>query len=144
MYVKPDLNTPLANLRANTEAWKTSLARHASEERKGKGLAWDVELMEERDDIAAKIVEDFGTIDAEMSKCRVIDSTAPSAWAIDRLTEEQIATCKADWPELGMFDDSTIRQVADVLGIRMVRELARQAVRRSPDVLSVIEARTSK
>ena len=97
----------------------------------GKGLAWDVELMEERDDLAAKIVEDFATIDAEMSKRRVIDSTAPSAWTIDRLTDEQIAACKADWPELGMFADFTIRQVADVLGIRMVRAMAQEAVRRS-------------
>ncbi|MGY5009936.1 hypothetical protein ACWCY6_17905 [Streptomyces sp. 900105755] len=144
MYVKPDLDTTLANLRTNTEAWKTSLARHSSDERRGKGLAWDVELMEERDDISAKIVEDFATIDAELSKRRVIDSVTPSEWTIDRLTDEQIAACKADWPELGMFDDTTIRQVADVLGIRMVRELARQAVRRSPDVLSLIEARASK
>ncbi|MFJ1552793.1 hypothetical protein [Streptomyces mirabilis] len=140
-YKKPDLNTPLANLRTNTEAWKTSIARHASEERKGKGLAWDVELMEERDDIAAKIVEDFGTIDAEMSKRRVIDSAVPSAWTIDRLTDEQIAAAKADWPELGMFADATIRQVADVLGIRMVRAMAQEAVRRAP---AILEARDSQ
>lgn len=135
MYVKPDLDTPLANLRTNIAAWKTSIARHSSDERMGKGLAWDVELMEERDDLAAKIVEDFATIDAEMSQRRVIDSTAPSAWTIDRLTDEQIAACKADWPELGMFADSTIRQVADVLGIRMVRAMAQEAVRRAPAVL---------
>ncbi|MFF7838852.1 hypothetical protein ACFZC6_08555 [Streptomyces ossamyceticus] len=135
MYQKPDLNTPLANLRTNTEAWKTSIARHASEERKGKGLAWDVELMEERDDIAAKIVEDFATIDAEMSKCRVIDSAAPSAWTIDRLTDEQLAAVKADWPELGMFADDTVRRLADVVGIRMVRSMAQEAVRRAPAVL---------
>ncbi|MEU2909119.1 MULTISPECIES: hypothetical protein [Streptomyces] len=144
MYQKPDLNTPLANLRTNTEAWKTSLARHSSEERKGKGLAWDVELMEERDDIAAKIVEDFGTIDAEMSKCRVIDSTAPSAWTIDRLTDEQIAACKADWPELGMFADDTVRRLADVVGIRMVRSMAQEAVRRAPGVLDDLKARASE
>lgn len=135
MYEKTDLNAPLANLRTNAEAWKVSLARHASEERKGKGLAWDVELMEERDDIAAKIVEDFGVIDAVMSKRRVIDSAAPSAWTIDRLTDEQLAACKADWPELGMFADDTIRRVADVVGIRMVRSMAQEAVRRAPGVL---------
>ncbi|MFF4543707.1 hypothetical protein ACFY1J_05580 [Streptomyces sp. NPDC001406] len=135
MYQRPDLNGPLANLRSNVEAWKTSLARHASEERRGKGLAWDVELMEERDDLAAKIVEDFATIDAELSKRWVIDNAAPSAWTIDRLTDEQIAAAKADWPELGMFADCTIRQVADVLGIRMVRAMAQEAVRRAPAVL---------
>ncbi|MFG2512614.1 hypothetical protein [Streptomyces sp. NPDC048584] len=144
MYQKPDLNTPLANLRTNTEVWKTSLARHSSEERKGKGLAWDVELMEERDDIAAKIVEDFGTIDAEMSKCRVIDSTAPSAWTIDRLTDEQIAACMADWPELGMFADDTVRRLADVVGIRMVRSMAQEAVRRAHGVLDDLKARASE
>ncbi|MFF8399894.1 hypothetical protein [Streptomyces sp. NPDC016172] len=144
MYQKPDLNTPLANLRTNAEAWKTSLARHASEERKGKGLAWDVELMEERDDLAAKIVEDFGTIDDEMSKVRIIDNSAPAAWSVDRLTDEQLAACKADWPELGMFADDTIRRMADVVGIRMVRAMAQEAVRRSPAVLSAIEARASK
>ncbi|WP_411147455.1 hypothetical protein [Streptomyces sp. A30] len=141
MYQKPDLNTPLANLRTNTEAWKTSIARHASDERMGKGLAWDVELMEERDDIAAKIVKDFATIDEEMSKRRVIDSVTPSAWTIDRLTDEQLAACKVDWPELGMFADATIRQVADVLGIRMVRAMAQEAVRRAPGIL---QARESK
>ncbi|MDH6629365.1 hypothetical protein M2271_007201 [Streptomyces sp. LBL] len=141
MYQKPDLDTPLANLRTNTEAWKTSVARHASDERMGKGLSWDVELMEERDDLAAKIVEYFGTIDAELSKRRIIDNAAPSAWTIDRLTDEQIAACKADWPELGMFADSTIRQVADVLGIRMVRAMAQEAVRRAP---AVLEARAQK
>jgi hypothetical protein len=144
MYQKPDLNTPLANLRTNAEAWKTSLARHASEERKGKGLAWDVELMEERDDLAAKIVEDFGTIDDEMSKVRIIDNSAPAAWSVDRLTDDQLAACKADWPELGMFADDTIRRMADVVGIRMVRAMAQEAVRRSPAVLSAIEARASK
>ncbi|WP_181803218.1 hypothetical protein [Streptomyces shenzhenensis] len=144
MYQKPDLNTPLANLRTNTEAWKTSIARHASEERKGKGLAWDIELMEERDDIAAKIVEDFATIDAEMSQRRIIDNAAPMAWTIDSLTDEQIAACKADWPELGMFADSTIRQVADVLGIRMVRAMAQEAVRRAPTVLDVLKDRACK
>ncbi|MBK3645042.1 hypothetical protein [Streptomyces sp. MBT33] len=136
MYQKPDLNTPLANLRTNTEAWKASIARHSSDERMGKGLAWDVELMEERDDIAAKIVEDFAAIDAEMSQRRIIDNAAPSAWTIDRLTDEQIAACKADWPELGMLADSTIRQVADVLGIRMVRSMAQEAVRRAPGFLA--------
>ncbi|MFF4057641.1 hypothetical protein ACFYZ0_18030 [Streptomyces sp. NPDC001708] len=144
MYEKPDLNTPLANLRTNTEAWRASLARHSSDERLGKGIAWDVELMEERDDIAAKIVEDFATIDAELSKRRVIDSATPSAWTIDRLTDEQIAACKADWPELGMFADSTIRQVADVLGIRMVRAMAQEAVRRAPGVLDGLKARASE
>ncbi|MFF7169746.1 hypothetical protein [Streptomyces pseudovenezuelae] len=136
MYQKPDLDAPLTQLRENTAAWSASVARHASDERMGKGLAWDVELMEERDDIAAKIVEDFGTIDAEMSKRRIIDNAAPSAWTIDRLTDEQIAACKTDWPELGLFADATIRQVADVLGIRMVRSMAQEAVRRAPGLLA--------
>ncbi|MFG2795830.1 hypothetical protein [Streptomyces pseudovenezuelae] len=141
MYKKPDLDTPLAQLRENTAAWKASMARHSSDERQGKGLAWDVELMEERDDIAAKIVEDFGAIDTVMSERRVIDSAAPAAWTIDRLTDEQLAACKADWPELGMFADATVRQMADVVGIRMVRAMAQEAVRRAPGIL---QARESK
>ncbi|MFM9698848.1 hypothetical protein [Streptomyces europaeiscabiei] len=141
MYQKPDLNTPLAQLRANTAAFKAGLARHLSDERMGKGIAWDVELMEERDDIAGKIVEDFGVIDEEMSKRRVIDSATPSAWSVDRLTDEQLAACKADWPELGMFADDTVRRVADVLGIRMVRAMAQEAVRRAP---AILQARESK
>lgn len=141
MYQKPDLNTPLAQLRENTAAFKASLARHLSDERMGKGIAWDVELMEERDDIAGKIVEDFGVIDEEMSKRRVIDSATPSAWTVDRLTDEQLAACKADWPELGMFADETVRRVADVLGIRMVRAMAQEAIRRAP---AILQARESK
>ncbi|WP_328736628.1 hypothetical protein [Streptomyces bobili] len=141
MYQKPDLNTPLAQLRENTAAFKASLARHISDERMGKGIAWDVELMEQRDDIAVKIVEDFGVIDEEMSKRRVIDSATPSAWNVDRLTDQQLAACKADWPELGMFADDTVRRVADVLGIRMVRAMAQEAVRRAP---AILQARVSK
>lgn len=141
MYQHPDLNTPLAQLRENTAAWKASLARHASEERKGKGLAWDIELMEERDGIAAEIVKDFAVIDEAMSKRAVINSPAPAAWTVERLTDEQLAACKADWPELGMFADDTIRRMADVVGIRMVRAMAQEAVRRAP---AVLKARESK
>ncbi|MGW2550028.1 hypothetical protein [Streptomyces sp. NPDC001635] len=131
-YKKPDLNGPLANLRTNTEAWKTSLARHASEERKSKGIAWDVELMEERDDIAAKIVEDFARIDEVMSTHRGLGSVAPASWSVDKLTDEQLAAAKADWPELGIFPDKVIRNYADVIGIRAVRYLAQTAVRNAP------------
>lgn len=130
-----DLNTPLANLRSNIATWKASLDRHLSEERKGKGLAFDVQLMEERDDIAVKIVEDFTAIDQEMSKRRVIDSAAPSAWTIDRLTDAQLAAVKADWPELALFNDDTLRRAADVLGIHMVRSMAQDAVRNAPTYL---------
>ncbi|MFG3263054.1 hypothetical protein [Streptomyces bobili] len=141
MYQKPDLNTPLAQLRENTAAFKASLARHVSDERMGKGIAWDIELMEQRDDIAVKIVEDFGAIDKVMSERRVIDSATPSAWTVDRLTDEQLAACKADWPELGMFADDTVRRVADVLGIRMVRSMAQEAIRRAPAILQAHESR---
>ncbi|PAZ12321.1 hypothetical protein CLM62_30645 [Streptomyces sp. SA15] len=144
MYQKPDLNTPLAKIRENTAAFEASLQRHSSEESKGKGFAFDVQLLEERDDIAAEIVKDFATIDEVMSKRQVFDSPAPSAWTIDRLTDEQLAAVKADWPELGMFADDTVRRVADVLGIRMVRAMAQEAMRRAPAVLSAIEARASK
>lgn len=136
MYEKPDLDTPLAALRTNIAAWQASLQRHLSDERKGQGIAFDVQLMEERDDIAAKIVEDFTAIDTEMSKRRVIDSAAPSAWSIDRLTDDELAAARADWPELALFNDATLRLAADVLGIRMVRDMARQAVRNAPGVLN--------
>ncbi|MEU7031616.1 hypothetical protein AB0A60_33575 [Streptomyces sp. NPDC046275] len=136
MYEKPDLDTPLAALRTNITAWQASLQRHLSEERKGQGIAFDVQLMEDRDDIAAKIVEDFTAIDTEMSKRRVIDSAAPSAWSIERLTDAELAAAKADWPELALFNDATLRLAADVLGIRMVRDMARQAVRNAPGVLN--------
>ncbi|MCX4681677.1 hypothetical protein OG413_41485 [Streptomyces sp. NBC_01433] len=135
MYEKPDLDSPLAALRTNITAWQASLERHLSERRKGKGIAFDVQLMEDRDDIAAKLVEDFTAIDAEMSKRRVIDSAAPSAWSIERLTDAELAVAKADWPELALFNDVTLRLAADVLGIRMVRDMARQAVRNAPAVL---------
>ncbi|GBQ04417.1 hypothetical protein SSP531S_59130 [Streptomyces spongiicola] len=141
MYEKPDLDTPLAQIRENAEKFNASLQRHGSDEGRGKGFAFDIGLLEERDDIAAAIVKDFGVIDTEMSRRRVIDSPAPAAWTIDRLTDEQLAACKADWPELGMFADGTIRRVADVLGIRMVRAMAQEAVRRAP---AVLQARESK
>ncbi|MFI5867164.1 hypothetical protein [Streptomyces sp. NPDC051546] len=135
MYEKPDLNTPLAALRTNITAWQASLERHLSEERKGQGIAFDVQLIEDRDDIAAKIVQDFTAIDTEMSKRRVIDSAAPSAWSTERLTDAELAAAKADWPELSLFNDVTLRLAADVLGIHMVRDMARQAVRNAPAVL---------
>ncbi|MFF3957378.1 hypothetical protein ACFYY1_29815 [Streptomyces sp. NPDC001890] len=134
MYEKPDLDTPLAALRTNITAWQAGLQRHLSEESKGKGIAFDVQLMEDRDDLAAKIVEDFTAIDTEMSKRRVIDNAAPSAWSIERLTDAQLATAKTDWPELTLFNDATLRLAADVLGIHMVRDMARQAVRNVPGV----------
>ncbi|RNG15177.1 hypothetical protein EEJ42_31090 [Streptomyces botrytidirepellens] len=136
MCVKPDLNTALANLRTNTEAWRASLARHASGERPANGLAWDVAIMESRDEIAARIVDDFDAIDEEMSERRGIDSAAPSAWTIDRLTDDQFDAVKADWPELALFSDDTVRRVANAVGIHMVRAMAREAVRRAPAVLN--------
>ncbi len=144
MYEKPDLDTPLDQIRENTAKFNASLQRHTSDEARGKGFAFDVQLLEERDDIAAAIVKDFGTIDEEMSKRRVIDNVAPSAWTVDRLTDEQLAAVKADWPELGMFADDTVRRVADVLGIRMVRAMAQEAIRRAPTVLGVLKDRASK
>ncbi|MFF0698398.1 hypothetical protein ACFYU4_37910 [Streptomyces tendae] len=141
MYVKPDLNGPLSQLRENTAAFDASMKRHVSDERQGKGFAFDVQLLEERDDLAAVIVKDFRAIDEEMSKRDVFNSAAPDAWTIDRLTDEQLAARKADWPELGMFADDTIRQMADVVGIRMVRAMAQEAVRRAP---AVLQARESK
>ncbi|MEU1592731.1 hypothetical protein ABZ468_07690 [Streptomyces sp. NPDC005708] len=132
MYEKPDLNGPLANLRKNTEAWKTSLARHASEERKGKGLAWDVEVMEERDDLAAKIVDDFTRIDEVMSTHRALGTAAPASWGVDPLTDEQLAAAKEKWPHLAIFTDRTIRNYANVIGIRQVEYLAMVAVRNVP------------
>ncbi|MFD7867004.1 hypothetical protein [Streptomyces sp. NPDC059783] len=135
MYEKPDLDTPLADLRTNITAWQASLERHLSEERKRQGVAFDVQLIEDRDDIAAKIVKNITAIDTEMSKRRVIDSAAPAAWSIDRLTDAELAAAKADWPELALFNDATLRLAADVLGIHMVRDMARQAVRNAPTVL---------
>ncbi|MCD9903202.1 hypothetical protein LUR56_31115 [Streptomyces sp. MT29] len=135
MHQKPDLDTPLAEIRESAAKFNASLERHSSDESRGKGFAFDVQLLEERDDIAAAIVKAFGTIDEEMSKRAVINSPAPAAWTIARLTDEQLAACQADWPELGMFADDTIRRMADVVGIRMVRAMAQEAVRRAPDVL---------
>ncbi|MFH0245938.1 hypothetical protein ACGRHY_26785 [Streptomyces sp. HK10] len=136
MYEKPDLDTPLAALRTNITAWQASLQRHLSDERKSQSIAFDVQLMEDRDDIAAKIVEDFTAIDTEMSKRRVTDGAAPSAWSIERLTDAELAAAKADWPELALFNDATLRLATDVLGIHMVRDMARQAVRNAPGVLN--------
>jgi hypothetical protein len=141
VYQQPDLNTPLARLRENAAAFKASLKRHTSDDRQDRGFAFDVELLEQRDDLAAVMVQDFTAIDEEMSKRSVFDGVAPAAWTIDRLTDEQFAQCKADWPELGMFTDDTIRRMADVVGIRMVRAMAQEAVRRAP---AVLKARESK
>lgn len=135
MYAKPDLNTPLARIRENIAKWNASLQRHNSDEARGNGFAFDIGLLDERDDIAAEIVKDFGVIDTTMSQRRIIDSATPSAWTIDRLTDAQLAAAKADWPELALFDDATVRQVADVLGIRMVRSMAQEARRNAPAVL---------
>jgi hypothetical protein len=139
MTEKPDLNATLTRLRENAAAFQTSLARHTSEERQGKGFAFDVQLIEERDDLSIVMVEDFGILDAAMSG-RGAFGDAPQAWGIDRLTDEQLAACKADWPELGMFADSTVRQMADVVGIRMVRAMAQEAVRRAAHVLATMNA----
>ncbi|MFJ5951366.1 hypothetical protein [Streptomyces noursei] len=135
MYEKPDLDTPLADLRTHITAWRASLQRHLSEERKGKSIAFDVQVMEERDGIAAEIVEAFTAIDAEMSKRRV-DSAAPAVWSIERLTDAELTAAKADWPELALFNGATLRLAADVLGIHMVRDMARQAARNAPAVLN--------
>ncbi|MGZ2361468.1 hypothetical protein LRE75_33120 [Streptomyces sp. 372A] len=135
MYEKPDLDTPLAALRTDITAWQASRERHLSEERKGKGVAFDVQLLEGRDDIAEKIVEAFSKIDTEMSKRRVIDNATPTAWSTERLTDAKLAAAKADCPELSLFNDVTLRLAADAIGIRMVRDMARQAVRNAPAVL---------
>lgn len=136
MYKKPDLDTPLAQLRENIAKWNASLQRHSSDEARGKGFAFDIGLLDERDDIAAEIVKDFGLIDETMSQRRIIDSATPAAWTIDRLTDAQLAAAKADWPELALFDDTTLRQVADVLGIYMVRSMAKEARRNAPVTLN--------
>ncbi|MFI6282907.1 hypothetical protein [Streptomyces sp. NPDC050988] len=136
MNKKPDLNTPLAQLRENIAKWNASLQRHSSDEARGTGFAFDIGLLDERDDIAAEIVKDFGLIDETMSQRRIIDSATPAAWTIDRLTDAQLTAAKADWPELALFDDTTVRQVADVLGIYMVRSMAQEARRNAPVVLN--------
>ncbi|MFC9280920.1 hypothetical protein [Streptomyces collinus] len=141
MYEKPDLDGTLANLRKNTAAWKESTARHLSDERKGKGIAYDVELMEQRDDVAQLIVDDFATLDEVMSTHRGIGSVAPASWSVDKLTDEQLAAAKEKWPELAVFGDKVIRNYADLLGIRAVRYLAQEAVRNAP---AVLKARESK
>ncbi|CAL9326754.1 hypothetical protein [Streptomyces sp. SudanB91_2054] len=141
MYVKPDLNGPLTRLRENIAAWRASLARHASEERKGKGIAWDIELMEQRDDVALKIVDDFAQLDDAMSNYRGMGSVAPASWSVDALTDEDLAKSKAKWPELAIFRDEVIRNYADLLGIRAVRYLAQEAVRNAP---AHLKARESK
>lgn len=56
------------------------------------------------------------------------------------LTDNKLAAAKADWPELAIFNDDTIRRVADVLGIRMVRSMAQDAVRNAPGVLAARNA----
>ncbi|MFF2205171.1 hypothetical protein [Streptomyces sp. NPDC058145] len=116
MYEKPDLDTRLARLRENITKWQASLKRHTCDERRGKGFAYDIALLDQRDDIAAQIVQDFGAIDEAMPERRIINSAAPSAWTIDRLTDDQLAAVKADWPDLALFNGATVRQVADVLG----------------------------
>lgn len=135
MYVKPNLNAALDDLRTHTEAWKASIARHSSDERKGKGLAWDIELMEDRDDLAAKIVEDFAKIDEAMSTHRGLGSVAPASWRVDQITNEQFASVKTAWPELAIFDDKVIRNMAAIVGIRQVRYMAQVAVRNAPGFL---------
>ncbi|PNG16678.1 hypothetical protein [Streptomyces cahuitamycinicus] len=138
MYQKPNLDEALANLRTNTADWKTSLAQHTSDERRGKGFAFDVQLLEERDDIAAKIVEDFAKIDEVMSTHRGLGSAAPASWRVD-VTPEQIANAKAHWPELAIFDDKVIANMAAVVGIRQVRYMAQVAVRNAPEYLKARE-----
>ncbi|MEU6106405.1 hypothetical protein [Streptomyces flaveolus] len=71
-----------------------------------------------------------------MSKRQVIDSAALSEWTVDRLMDAQFDAVKADWPELALFDAPTLRQVADVIGIHMVRDMARQALRNASAVLN--------
>lgn len=140
-YEKPNLDATLANLRQDTESWKESAARHLSDERQGRGLAYDVELMEQRDDIAQRLVENFGKLDEAMSTHRGIGSVAPASWSVDRVTDEQLASAKEKWPELAIFGDKVIRNYADVLGIRAVRYLAQEAVRNAPAVLQARESR---
>lgn len=135
MYVKPNLDHLLDDLRTHSGAWKASVARHSSDERMGKGMAWDIELMEDRDDLAAKIVGDFAKVDEAMSTHRGLGSVAPASWRVDQLTEEQFATVKSDWPELAIFDDAVIRNMAAIVGIRQVRYMAQVAVRNAPGFL---------
>ncbi|MFN1193290.1 hypothetical protein ACK03K_34065 [[Kitasatospora] papulosa] len=136
MYVKPNLDHLLDDLRTRSEAWKVSVARHSSDERMGRGLAWDIELMEDRDEnLAAKIVEDFTKIDEAMSTHRGLGSVAPASWRVDQLTDEQFASVKAAWPELAIFDDKVILDMAAIVGIRQVRYMAQVAVRNAPGYL---------
>ncbi|MFI1532143.1 hypothetical protein [Streptomyces griseus] len=135
MDEKPDLNITLTKLRQHTADFRASLERHTSGEGRGKGIAFDVGLLEERDDVAVAIVEDFDKLDTEMSKRWIINGPAPAAWTVEKITDEQLAACKADWPELALFADDTIRRMANVVGIRMVRSMAQEAVRRAPNVL---------
>ncbi|MEE1764458.1 hypothetical protein [Streptomyces sp. SP18BB07] len=145
MYKKPDLNAPLARLRENAAAWKANLARLTSREGLDQDTyAWPIARMEERDDLAKQIVDDFAEVDEVMTKHLGTGSAAPAAWSVTPLTDEELAAAKADWPELGMFADDTIRRMVDVVGIRMVRAMAQEAVRRAPAVLSAVEARSSK
>ncbi|MFF8789146.1 hypothetical protein [Streptomyces sp. NPDC015125] len=136
MYKKPDLNGPLIRLRENAAAWKANLARLTSPEgMKQDTYAWPIARMEERDDLAKQIVDDFTALDEVMSSHHGIGNAAPASWSVDALTDEDLANVKADWPELGMFADDTVRRVADVIGIRMVRAMAQEAVRRAPGIL---------
>ncbi|MFF8399895.1 hypothetical protein [Streptomyces sp. NPDC016172] len=140
MYEKPDLDTVLADMRENSAAWE----KNADETRAGVDtLTWgqQIDRMGERDDFAMSLVEGFKRLDEVMSTHRGLGSVAPASWSVDRLTDEDLAKAKEQWPELAIFEDKVIRNYADLLGIRAVRYLAQVAVRNAPAVLKVRESK---
>lgn len=128
-YQKPELDETLTELRRNVAAWSRNADRAMSSERMGKGIAWDIRRLEQRDDLALSMVDSFRALDAAMSAHHGVMDCSPAPWRVTPLTDEQFAEVLRDLPELAVFGPVLARQLSDHYGIRHVRYLAQTAMK---------------
>lgn len=129
-YQKPDLDTALQSLRTTVASWKSNVDRTHSDERVGKGIAWEIGRMEERDDLASHLIETLTRLDEAMSSHHGTGSCAPAAWRVKPLTDAQFTEVLRDLPQLAIFGEQAVRELTDHFGIHYVRYLAQDAVKR--------------
>ncbi|MEV0437686.1 hypothetical protein AB0I84_21125 [Streptomyces spectabilis] len=124
-----DANATLRDLRELASQWRENADRTRAVGTT-ESLGWQIDRMGERDDIAAELVTAWQALDEMLTSS--VGLARPEVWRVAPLTDTECARAFTDWPEMAVFGEDLVKELARHHGIRYVRWLAQRAVENAP------------
>ncbi|MER5301393.1 hypothetical protein ABT039_18225 [Streptomyces lasiicapitis] len=124
-----DANAVLSYLREMASRWEENADRTRAAGTT-ESLGWQIDRMGERDDIANDLVPAWRALDEAMTSS--VGLARPEAWRVPPLTDAECSRAFTDWPELAVFGEDLVKELARHHGVRYVRWMAQRAVKNAP------------